>query len=83
MVKVVKVLIFIVEKSMEEGKESKNLTARSVLDCVTEFDDWSGKEVFFNNLFLFLSLIIISIRTWDSCNRDNSRRPTRKRCKNK
>lgn len=54
---------------MEEGKESKNLTARSVLDCVTEFDDWSGKEVFFNNLFLFLSLIIISIRTWDSCNR--------------
>lgn len=41
------------------GKESKNLSAHSVLDCVTEIDDWSNKDVFFNNWFSSLSLISI------------------------
>ena len=41
------------------GKESKNLSAHSVLDCVTEIDDWSDKEVYFDNWFSSHSLIKI------------------------
>ena len=41
------------------GKKSKNLSVYSVLDCVTEIDDWSNKEVFFDNWFLSFSLISI------------------------
>ena len=52
--------ILLAEKSMaEERKESKNLSARSVLDCVTEIDDWSDKEVYFDNWFSPHSLIKI------------------------
>ena len=33
------------------GKESNNFSARSVLDSVTEIDDWSDKEAYFDNWF--------------------------------
>ena len=36
-------------KKYSDGKDSKNLSALSVLDFVTEIDDWSDKEVYFDN----------------------------------
>ena len=39
------------------GKVSKNLCARSVLDCVTEIGDWTNKEVYFDNWFSSFSLL--------------------------
>ena len=38
------------------GKVSKNLCARSVLDCVTEIGNWTDKEVYFDNWFSSFSL---------------------------
>ena len=41
------------------GKASKNLTARSVIDCILEIDNWDDKDVYFDNWFTSLSLISI------------------------
>ena len=41
------------------GKASKNLTARSVIDCILEIDKWDDKDVYFDNWFTSLSLISI------------------------
>ena len=46
-------------KKYGRGKELKNLSTCSVLDSATKIDDWSNKEIFFNNWFLSLSLISI------------------------
>ena len=40
-----------------DNKASNNLYARSAIDCVSEIDEWSDKEVFFDNWFSSLSLI--------------------------
>ena len=41
------------------GRASKNLTARSVIDCILEIDNWDDKDVYFNNWFTSLSLISV------------------------
>ena len=41
------------------GKASKNLTARSLIDCILEIDNWDDKDVYFDNWFTSLSLISI------------------------
>ena len=41
------------------GKASKNLTARSVIDCILEIDNWDNKDVYFDNWFTSLSFISI------------------------
>ena len=41
------------------GKASKNLTARSLIDCILEIDNWGDKDVYFDNWFTSLSLISI------------------------
>ena len=41
------------------GKASKNLPARSVIDCILEIDNWDDKDVYFDNWFTSLSLISI------------------------
>ena len=41
------------------GKAPKNLTARSVIDCILEIDNWDDKDVYFDNWFTSLSLISI------------------------
>ena len=41
------------------GRASKNLTARSVIDCILEIDNWDDKDVYFDNWFTSLSLISI------------------------
>ena len=38
-------------KKYRAGNEVKNLCARAVIDCVTEIEDWSDKEVYFDNWF--------------------------------
>jgi len=41
-------------------KESKNLCTRSVIDCVTEIDDFGmTRKCFFNNRFPSLSLLAV------------------------
>ena len=42
-----------------DGKASKNLTARSVIDCILEIDNWDDRDVYFDNWFTSLSLIAI------------------------
>ena len=41
------------------GKASKNLTARSVIYCILEIDNWDDKDVYFDNWFTSFSLISI------------------------
>ena len=41
------------------GKAPKNVTARSVIDCILEIDNWDDKDVYFDNWFTSLSLISI------------------------
>ena len=41
------------------GKASKNLAARSVIDCFLEIDNGDDKDVYFDNWFTSLSLISI------------------------
>ena len=41
------------------GKASKKLTARSVIDCILEIDNWDDKDVYFDNWFTSLSLTSI------------------------
>ena len=41
------------------GKASKNLTARLVIDCILEIDNWDNKDVYFDNWFTSLSLTSI------------------------
>ena len=41
------------------GKASKNLTARSVINCILEIDNWDDKDMYFDNWFTSLSLISI------------------------
>ena len=43
-------------KYIGQNKTSKNLCARTVINCVSKIDDWSDKEVFFDNWFSSLSL---------------------------
>ena len=57
-----------------ENKASNNLYARSVIDCVSEIDEWSDKEVFFDKWFSSLSLIKVlkdqGIRATDTVRAD-------------
>ena len=41
------------------GKASKYFSARSVIDCILEIDNWDDKDVYFDNWFTSLSLISI------------------------
>ena len=41
------------------GKESKNLTSRSVIDCILLIDNGNDEDVYFDNWFTYLSLISI------------------------
>ena len=41
------------------GKASKNLTFRSLIDCVMEIDTWDDKDVYFDNWFTSSSLVSV------------------------
>ena len=42
-----------------EGKVSKSLCAQSVIDCITEIDNWDDKKGFFYNWFSLVPLITV------------------------
>ena len=41
------------------GNTSKNLTARSVIDCIFDIDNWDDKDVHLDNRFISLYLLSI------------------------